>query len=260
MQLEDRSTALASRDLARALDPSLLMRDAGLVPDDWQADLLQSPDPRIIIAAARQVGKSTTVASKALHVALYEPSSLVLLLSPSLRQSSELFRKCMDVYRAVDGLPDSSAESALRIEFPNGSRVVSLPGGDGGITIRGYSKPRLVVMDEGAYLSDDLISATLPMLAASPNGQLIVMSSPNGLRGFFADVWHNGDESWKRIKVTWRDCPRLNEDAVQLVRQTVGELTYRQEFEVEFLDSQLTVFPVHLVDAAFDMNTEAWAI
>ena len=34
-----------------------------------------------------------------MHTAFYQPDSLILLLSPSLRQSSELFIKCLDVYR-----------------------------------------------------------------------------------------------------------------------------------------------------------------
>src|SRR5437868_253966 len=81
--------------LAAALDPCILSVQAGLVPDPWQARLLRSQAPRILLNAARQSGKSTTTATLALHTALYQPGALVLLLSPSLRQSIELFKKVL---------------------------------------------------------------------------------------------------------------------------------------------------------------------
>ncbi|MDQ3653976.1 MAG: hypothetical protein M3457_02705 [Chloroflexota bacterium] len=80
-------------DLAAALDPVVFARRAGFEPDDWQADVLRSTHPRMLLNCSRQSGKSTTTAIIALHQAVYVPGSLVLLLSPGLRQSSELFRK-----------------------------------------------------------------------------------------------------------------------------------------------------------------------
>src|SRR5680860_1822358 len=70
-------------------------------PDSWQADVLRSDHPRILLNVARQGGKSVTVATKAVHVAVYEPGSLTLLLSPSQRQSGELFRKVLSVYKSL---------------------------------------------------------------------------------------------------------------------------------------------------------------
>src|SRR5436190_12618094 len=70
-------------------DPSRLMADAGMTPDPWQAELLCSDSPRILLLCSRQAGKSQTAAAIALRTALLEPDSLVLLLSPTLRQSGE---------------------------------------------------------------------------------------------------------------------------------------------------------------------------
>ena len=81
--------------------------------------------------------KSTVTAIMALHEALYSSSALVLLLSPSLRQSQELFRKLLHAYGAVANKPPSLQESSLRLELPNGSRIVSLPGKEE--TVRGFS-------------------------------------------------------------------------------------------------------------------------
>ena len=85
---------MLATELARALDPVLLARAAGKEPDPWQATVLRSASPRLLLNCCRQSGKSTTTATLAVHTALYEPEALVLLLAPSQRQSVELFRKC----------------------------------------------------------------------------------------------------------------------------------------------------------------------
>jgi phage terminase large subunit-like protein len=51
----------------------------------------------VLLNCSRQSGKSTVAASLAVYEALALPGALVLLLSPSLRQSQELFRKTLDV-------------------------------------------------------------------------------------------------------------------------------------------------------------------
>src|SRR5687768_3921060 len=78
-------------------DPARLMTAAGLAPDDWQAGLLRRRAARTLLLCSRQAGKSTAAAALSLGAALMEPRALVLLLSPSLRQSGELFRKLLDL-------------------------------------------------------------------------------------------------------------------------------------------------------------------
>src|SRR4051794_13041102 len=103
-------------DLAVALDPVHLARRAGITPDAWQADVLRSSAPRILLNCSRQSGKSTTTALLAAHTALYTPRALVLLLSPGLRQSAELFRRVLAVYHAAGQPVPAEAESVLRLE------------------------------------------------------------------------------------------------------------------------------------------------
>lgn len=100
---------------------------AGFDPDPWQTDVLTGTARRWLLNACRQSGKSTTTSVLAVHEAVYVPDSLVLLLSPSLRQSSELFRKCLHVYRSLGRPVASDAENALSLDLANNSRIVSLP-------------------------------------------------------------------------------------------------------------------------------------
>src|SRR5579885_1957783 len=128
--------------LACRIDPVVFSRQAGIEADPWQAKLLRSAAQRILVNCSRQSGKSTSMGTLALHQALYEPGSLTLMVSPTLRQSGELFRKTLGVYRGLGRPVDANAETALTLGLENHSRIVSLPGKEG--TIRGYSAVSLL--------------------------------------------------------------------------------------------------------------------
>jgi len=117
------------KDVAYCLDPVQWAKEAlDFSPDPWQADLLRSPEKRILLNCCRQSGKSTTAAVLSLHTALYRPGSLILMVSPSLRQSLELFRKLSGFADQLDPSPPRSEDNKLSAVFGNKSRVVALPG------------------------------------------------------------------------------------------------------------------------------------
>lgn len=225
--------ALLENDLSLGLDPARLMTEAGMPPDPWQRDLLRSNAPRVLLNCCRQSGKSTTTAALALHGALYRPGSLVLMLSPSLRQSGELFRKVLDLRGALGESIPAEAESALRLELANGSRIISLPGKEA--TVRGYSGVRLLIVDEAARVPDELYFAIRPMLAVS-GGRLIALSTPFGRRGWFHDAWHS-EEPWERVLLPARECPRIGASFLEEERRSMPAWFFTQEYECAFADT-----------------------
>jgi len=245
-------------DLACALDPVLFARRLGFDPDPWQAEVLRSNAKRIILCCARQTGKSTVAAVLALHTAIYRPGSLVLLLSPSLRQSSELFRKVADFYRRLGNeTPPPEAWSALRLELANGSRIVSLPGKE--TTIRGFSGVRLLIVDEAARVPDDLYAAVRPMLAVS-EGRLVLMSTPFGKSGFFYETWVNGGPEWLRIQVDAYQCPRIARAFLDEELRALGDLAFRQEYMCEFVDAPGAFLSADVIEAAVSGEVETWVL
>src|SRR5262249_26786043 len=106
-------------------EPAALMTLAGHQPDPGQKEMVTggtvttsgpcSPE-RTLLLCSRQAGKSTVSAALALQTALLEANALVLLLSPSLRQGAELYRKCADLYKTLGKPIAATAESALRVE------------------------------------------------------------------------------------------------------------------------------------------------
>lgn len=230
-----------SEYLAIGLDPTIMFAKMGWPGcDPWQKDLLLNKHPRVLLNCSRQAGKSTTVAALALHQALYSAGSLILLLSRAQRQASELFRKVLDFYNALDRPIRPISETALKIEFANNSRIVALPGKEA--NVRAYSGVSLLVIDEGARVPDDLYRSVRPMLATS-GGRLICLSTPFGRRGFFWDAWDDKEAPWLRLKITADQCPRIPSDFLDEERRTLGDSWYRQEYECSFEALEGIVYP-----------------
>jgi hypothetical protein len=202
---------------AHGIDPVLFCEDRlrfhdgrPFIPDPWQAKLLRSDAVQIILNIGRQSGKLTVVAALAVWTALYHPGALIVLILPSLRQSSELMLKCREFMHSLGSSVTIPEDNKLSAILANHSRIVALPG-DNPRTIRGFSALTLVVEDAAAFVRDETHVAILPMLAASANaggerqcwrrapmlaasanGRLILMSTPWLCLGHFHAIWRTG--------------------------------------------------------------------
>lgn len=227
------------KSIKHSLDPVLFAKEAlGFDPDSWQEDALRYEGDKLILNCCRRAGKSTITSIKALHKALFFPGSLVLLVSASMRQSSELFKK---VTNELDKLPDQPKrleDNKLSLTLATGSRLVSLPSTEA--TVRGFSGPSLVVIDETSRVSDDLYYSIRPMLAVG-GGQLILLSTPFGKRGFFHQAWHEGD-SWKKVLITAEDCPRITKHFLDEEKKTLGDWWFEQEYYCQFKENVDSLF------------------
>jgi hypothetical protein len=227
-------------------DPCRILSRAGLPPDPWQARLLRSSADRVLMLASRQVGKSLTSSALALREALLRSRGLVLLLSPSGRQSAELFAdKLLPLYNAL-GRPVAGEETATTLRLENGSRVISLPGKEG--TIRGYPGVRLLLVDEAARVPDALYYAVRPMLSVS-KGKLVVLSTAYGRQGFFFKEFTEG-AGWEKAKIPATQCPRISPEFLAEELRAMGPRWHAQEYGCEFLDAIDAVFDYESVTAA----------
>jgi hypothetical protein len=104
-------------------------RRSGIAPDPWQADLLDSRARQVLLNCSRQSGKSTITAILAAHQAL-TPDSLTLILSPSLRQSGELYGKVRGVLTALGpSAPTLIQESTVTLIQLSGTDILSIVDG-----------------------------------------------------------------------------------------------------------------------------------
>ncbi len=243
-------------DLNLALDPVKFAIQLGFNPDPWQVNVLSSVSKRLMLNCSRQSGKSTTASILALHRAIYYPDNLILLVSPSLRQSSELFRKVGEQIDRLKMKPRLLENNKLSCIFENKSRIVSLPSSEA--TIRGYSGANLIIEDEASRVDDGLYMAIRPMLAVS-NGRLILMSTPFGKRGHFYNEWTEGVE-WERVEIKADDCPRISKDFLESERSSLGDWWFKQEYMCEFMESVDSAFRNDDIQRMFEEQIEQWEL
>jgi hypothetical protein len=217
--------------LAIELDPSLLFPLVGLEPDPWQTEFMRGTARRQSLLCCRQSGKSTAAGLKGLHTAITVEEAPVLLVSPSLRQSGEIFGKVAKYYRQLGRPVRPVYETRLSVELENGSRIISLPGNPD--TIVGFSGVKLAIVDEAARVADPVFMAVSPMLAVS-GGAIVTLSTPKGQRGFFHREWQRKPSTWHKIKITADDCPRIPREFLDDERATMGDYFYKQEYFCEF--------------------------
>lgn len=226
----------------------------GSPPDPWQASVLEGDDSRVLLNCSRQSGKSSVAAVIAVHGALTEPGTLQLLLSPALRQSQELFTKCLDAYQAAGRPVTPDAETSMSVRLANGSRIVSLPSKEA--TVRGYSGVRRLIVDEASRVPDELYFAILPMLAVS-GGSLLAMSTPWGKRGWWFQEWAEGGGDWKRVEVPATLCPRISAGFLEEQRRRLPARWFSQEYLCQFEEAEDAVFRHEDIAAAFTSDLEA---
>ena len=145
-------------------------------------------------------------AVKALYRAYSRDKCLVLVASPTERQSGEFLRKAEEFAQMLGIAPRGDGDNAISLLLPNDSRIVGLPGTEG--TVRGFSAVSMLLIDEASRVDDGMYLALRPMLAVG-DGDLWLMSTPYGKRGFFYEAWEHEGPEWTRVSVAGPDCARI---------------------------------------------------
>lgn len=214
-------------------------------PFPYQMKMLEAPSKKIVVCAARRVGKSITMANKALWFAICHPKTSTLIVASTQRQSMLMFDKLLDMVYGSGHLQGSVVrKTRTLITFTNGSRIVALPCGRDGKTLRGEHAD-LIIVDEAAFVPEDVIlSVMMPMLATT-NGTVIMMSTPYDRSHFFFTAFNS--PSWSRYRFKTEDNPLVSKEWLEQQKEMLGEKRFKQEYLAEFVDDEDTYFPMSLL-------------
>ncbi len=245
-------------DIKYAIDVLGFARDVlGFRPDAKQAELLSlamTPAARrVILNCTRQWGKSTITGILAVHRAYFHMNSEILVAGPAERQSGEFLYKMTEFVRRLGIKPRGDGRNGVSLLFPNGSRIVGLPGK--GSIVLGFSRVSLLIVDEASWVDDDHYFAIKPMTTTC-DGAVWLMSTPNGQRGFFYDAW-NDSERWTRVSVPATECPRISKRQLEEDLVAMGERTFKQFYMCQFGDAEQAVFRMDLLRAALRADVPA---
>src|SRR5450759_115863 len=245
----------ATRYFSLKENPVLYARTLGITPDDWQRDVLRSKSNRLILCCSRQSGKSTITAILAVHHAIFNDNSMVVVISRTWPQAKELFKRMSDFYKNSEYAPKSKTDSVHRLELANGSRILALSGAQPD-SARGYSGVSLLILDEASHVVEETYDVVRPTLAVS-GGKIVLLSTPHGRRGFFYDSWveatgpkRDNKEKWQPIQIRAHDVPRITEEFLAQEREKYPRWFFEQEYENVFHSNVSNVF--RDIDPVFD--------
>jgi len=212
---------------------------------------------------ARQIGWSTIVAAHAFHCAFFHPDREILFISKGQTEAKELLAK---VKYGLRFMPDWMRNrgpvilnnSQERIDFDNGSSVISLP--SAADPARGFSG-YLVVVDEWAFLNDPEGAWASIEPVADVGGRIIGLSTANGYGNFFHTAWVDattGNNFFKTMFHSWRAGGR--DDAWYAAKKkALPDWQLAQEYpdnpEEAFIKSGNPVFDL---DALLEMGKQIW--
>jgi hypothetical protein len=209
-------------------------------PDPVQEKVLALNPSRLILKCTRQWGKSTLATILALYRAMIVPGSLILVISRSGRQSANIIRKARQIlvkagiYKKVIGRKSGGLGGHdLTLAFANGSEIIALPGD--AETTRSYSAVSFLIIDEAAFVPDPIYYAFRPTLAVS-RGDLAILSTPCGKRGFFYNEHEYSVEKFHKVEVKASDCPRISKEFLE-IEITKGEDYFAQEYDCQFVEN-----------------------
>jgi hypothetical protein len=227
--------------LSYVLDASLFARDMlQFEPDATQTRVLRDNPRRFILNCNRQWGKSTITSILVAHRAIFVPESLSVIVGPSERQSAETLRKVRRFLHIANIRATSDRINRNSLVLPhNQSRIVALP--SSGDKIRGFSSVSLLVFDEASRIADPLYQSMRPSIAVS-GGDVALISTPLGKRGFFYREFSSGGPQWKRYTVPASQCPRIPQQFLEEERITQGEEYFAQEYECQFVEDGRFLF------------------
>ena len=244
--------ARAITGIVHMLKPSRWAKDRlGLDLDPWQRRIADAgAGSQALALCHRQSGKSFVGALVIAHE-MEQRHSTNLVLSPTVRQSSELIRTTKQfLVRAGCRLV---ADNTFSLELANGGRVLAMPGSSDA-SIRGYAVSGCLLLDEAARIGDDLYSAARPMRARFPASRMIALSTPWAKRGWFWEIVETDKgRGWTILRADPATTGRLSEQFLAAERAALGPGEFRREYELEFLDtSGAGFFSAETLSALFE--------
>jgi hypothetical protein len=214
-------------DLRLALDPAALFREAfGLDVLPWQRDYLREERSTVLLKG-RQVGASLSAAGLAIHAVRCSSDVNAIIVSPSLKQSTEITTRARAGLRNLGVRLTQDSTSTLRLA--NGSRIVSLPGT--ARSVRGWTAA-LLILDEAAYIEPATWTAARALVATG--GRLVVQSTPAAAFGDFHALATGDDPDWARLTVRSDEVATISPDFLDAERRAMTPDAYAAEYLCEF--------------------------
>lgn len=158
-----------------------------------------------------------------------------MMVSPTYKQCNKVFS---EVKNAIQNtvIFSGANESSLIIKFYNGSQIVFASGESSISALQGYTiKNGILIFDETAYLTDDIIQALTPAVDVY-KCPVLFTSTPRFRSGTFYDYYINGaNKNFPNIKsYNWKGHSMISPEKMEFYRKTLPKNTFTNYYIGEF--------------------------
>lgn len=221
---------------------------------EWQQDVFdeikasEGKNITLCLKSRRQVGKSILCIVALEYFGFKNEGSIGYIVEPTLSQSRRVFKQMVKSLGG-EGSPviKSSNSTLLELELFNGSQII-FKSAEQREALRGATvKNSILIIDEAAYIEDDIFFILDPIVDATKSLTLIV-STPLFLSGQFYERYKLGVEGNRFVKsFNWSD-PKydqselLSPEKLEYYRENMTPLKFRSEILGEFIEEGSYIF------------------
>lgn len=233
-----------------------------MILDDWQKEVLECREKRILICKGRQIGGTTIFAKKAADRLASKPKEEIMVTSITEEQAQHVIMMVLQfLEKEHKSLLSKKKQDTTKgkILLKNGSTIISKAVGTTGASVRGFTKG-VLWLNEGSRLPEFVFEAAKPMLLTT-DGEIWMDSTPFGKKGYFWESFQNKSGIWKvfyknteevikerKISPDWTEKQR--EGALRLLKEEKDEMTelqYGQEYLGLFLEELRRLFSDEII-------------
>lgn len=213
-----------------------------------------------LLVKARGIGATEIILRLILYWAVRnEIDSRKFLIITGIREdlAHEYIRRILNLCKKMP-LVKSSSQNRIVI---NKSEIIALPANAD--SIRGYENVGAIFADEAAHWNlknDETVLEAIEPHRTKSDANIIIVSTPNGRRGFFSNIFH-GLESryYKEIKPwTVSEGLLIDREEVEKIKKE-DPYKFEQEYNCQFVSTRYAAIPQEAIKAA-EARAEDYAL
>lgn len=197
-----------------------------------------------VVKSRRQCGKSILAELIGMFYCIQQKNFRCYIIEPTFNQADKVMN---EVWKMCKGQPFYYKKNDVKRQllFKNGAEMRLFSAEQGVDALQGYTC-ELLIIDEAAYLSEDIIDAIFPYVNTT-KGPIIMFSTPRTKSGQFYNYYSMGmspelnniySYDWATEDVS----ELLSPSKLELYRKTVDPLKFKTYYLGQFLDNESDFF------------------
>ena len=192
----------------------------------------------ITAVAGRQSGKTALAEQQAFYWALSLKACVVYWVSPTASQATKVYNQMLEMIVGKPFLRSYKGSKAdTELVFTNGSKILFRSAAQED-SLRGETIEYLII-DESAFIKESVFGEILLPMLNVRGKKCLIISTPKGKNWFF-NQYQKGfgaDKNYKSFKFISSDNPHANPVIIQIAKENLPDVLFRQEYLAEFMDS-----------------------